>query len=55
MSWRPPASSRAPWGVEQDDQELLRGAFGFTSRMWNIPATVETRFDTASITCRRCR
>jgi CubicO group peptidase (beta-lactamase class C family) len=39
----------------QDDQELLRGAFGFASRTWNIPATVETRFDTASITCRRCR
>ena len=37
-------------GVTQGDQELLLGAFGYASRAWSIPATVETRFDTASIT-----
>jgi CubicO group peptidase (beta-lactamase class C family) len=37
-------------GVTQGDQELLLGAFGYASRTWSIPATVETRFDTASIT-----
>jgi CubicO group peptidase (beta-lactamase class C family) len=37
-------------GVTQGDQELLLEAFGFASRAWNIPVTVETRFDTASIT-----
>ena len=36
--------------VKQGDQELLTGAFGFASRTWTIPATLETRFDTASIT-----
>lgn len=37
-------------GVTQGDQELLLGAFGYANRAWSIPATVETRFDTASIT-----
>jgi CubicO group peptidase (beta-lactamase class C family) len=37
-------------GVEQGDQVLLLDAFGYASRTWSIPATVETRFDTASIT-----
>jgi CubicO group peptidase (beta-lactamase class C family) len=37
-------------GVKQGDQELLLDAFGYASRTWNIPTTVETRFDTASIT-----
>src|SRR5436309_487086 len=37
-------------GVEQGDQVLLLDAFGCASRTWKIPATVETRFDTASIT-----
>ena len=37
-------------GVEQGDQELLLEAFGYASRTWSIPTTVETRFDTASIT-----
>jgi CubicO group peptidase (beta-lactamase class C family) len=37
-------------GVEQGEQELLLEAFGYASRTWAIPATVETRFDTASIT-----
>ena len=37
-------------GVTQGDQELLLDAFGYASRTWSIPATVETRFDSASIT-----
>jgi len=37
-------------GVTQGDQELLLDAFGYASRTWSIPATLETRFDTASIT-----
>jgi CubicO group peptidase (beta-lactamase class C family) len=37
-------------GVKQGDQELLLDAFGCASRTWSIPTTVETRFDTASIT-----
>jgi CubicO group peptidase (beta-lactamase class C family) len=37
-------------GVEQGDQTLLLEAFGYASRAWSIPTTVETRFDTASIT-----
>jgi CubicO group peptidase (beta-lactamase class C family) len=36
--------------VEQGDQEIFLGAFGYASRTWSIPTTVETRFDTASIT-----
>jgi CubicO group peptidase (beta-lactamase class C family) len=37
-------------GVRQGDQELLLDACDYASRTWNIPTTVETRFDTASIT-----
>jgi CubicO group peptidase (beta-lactamase class C family) len=37
-------------GVEQRDQKLLLEAFGYASRAWGIPTTIETRFDTASIT-----
>ena len=37
-------------GVTQGNQELLLDAFGYASRAWSIPATVETRFDSASIT-----
>ena len=37
-------------GVTQGDQDLLLDAFGYANRAWRIPATVETRFDTASIT-----
>lgn len=37
-------------GVEQGDRQLWLDAFGYASRTWNVPATVETRFDTASIT-----
>jgi CubicO group peptidase (beta-lactamase class C family) len=36
--------------VNRGDEELFHEAFGYASRTWNIPATVETRFDTASIT-----
>ena len=36
--------------VAEGDQELLLEAYGYASRTWDIPATVETRFDTASIT-----
>jgi CubicO group peptidase (beta-lactamase class C family) len=37
-------------GIEQDDRNLFLEAFGYASRAWSIPTTVETRFDTASIT-----
>ena len=37
-------------GAKQGDQELMLEAFGYAGRTWNIPTTVETRFDTASIT-----
>src|SRR5215204_1271897 len=37
-------------GGEQGDQMLLLEAFGYASRAWSIPTTVDTRFDTASIT-----
>lgn len=37
-------------GIKQGDQELLLDAFGYASRAWSAPTTVETRFDTASIT-----
>ena len=37
-------------GVMQGDRELLLDAFGYANRAWSIPTTVETRFDTASIT-----
>jgi CubicO group peptidase (beta-lactamase class C family) len=37
-------------GVEQGDEKVLLEAFGCASRAWSIPTTVDTRFDTASIT-----
>jgi CubicO group peptidase (beta-lactamase class C family) len=37
-------------GLKQGDEHLLLDAFGYASRTWNIPTTVDTRFDTASIT-----
>ncbi len=37
-------------GVEQGNRELMLEAFGQASRTWSIPTTVETRFDTASMT-----
>jgi len=36
--------------VRQGGRDLLLDAFGYASRTWTIPATLETRFDTASIT-----
>lgn len=36
--------------VEQGGRMLLHEGFGFANRAWNVRATVETRFDTASIT-----
>jgi CubicO group peptidase (beta-lactamase class C family) len=50
VSWRPRTGFSGVVGVTQGDQELLLGAFGYANRAWSIPATVETRFDTASIT-----
>ena len=37
-------------GIEQGNEALLLEAFGCASRTWNIPTTIETRFDTASMT-----
>jgi CubicO group peptidase (beta-lactamase class C family) len=37
-------------GVVQGGRELLLEARGYASRAWGIPTTLETRFDTASIT-----
>jgi CubicO group peptidase (beta-lactamase class C family) len=37
-------------GLMQGDRELLLDAFGYANRAWSIQTTVETRFDTASIT-----
>jgi CubicO group peptidase (beta-lactamase class C family) len=36
--------------IRRGEEDLLLEAYGYASRTWNIPATVETRFDTASIT-----
>jgi CubicO group peptidase (beta-lactamase class C family) len=36
--------------IEQGERELLSAAYGYASRTWHIPTTLETRFDTASIT-----
>ncbi len=37
-------------GIEQGGREPMLEAFGQASRTWSVPMTVETRFDTASIT-----
>ncbi len=37
-------------GITQGGRRLLLDAFGYASRTWNVPATLETRFDTASVT-----
>jgi CubicO group peptidase (beta-lactamase class C family) len=37
-------------GVRQGSEDLLLDAFGYASRTWSIPTTLDTRFDTASIT-----
>ncbi len=36
--------------VTQGDEELFAGAYGWASRAWAVPNTMETRFDTASVT-----
>jgi CubicO group peptidase (beta-lactamase class C family) len=36
--------------VTQGDEQLFAGAYGYASRAWKIPNTLDTRFDTASIT-----
>lgn len=36
--------------ITQGDLPLYAGAFGYASRAWKIPNSLETRFDTASIT-----
>jgi len=37
-------------GIKQGDRDLLLNAYGYASRAWNVRTTLETRFDTASIT-----
>jgi CubicO group peptidase (beta-lactamase class C family) len=37
-------------GVRERDRDMLMGAFGYASRTWGIPMSLETRLDTASIT-----
>jgi CubicO group peptidase (beta-lactamase class C family) len=32
---------------------IFEQASGLASRRWNVPNTLDTRFDTASITCRK--
>ncbi|MGB8361801.1 MAG: serine hydrolase domain-containing protein [Acidimicrobiia bacterium] len=36
--------------ITRDGNELFSGAYGFASRAWKVPTTVDTRFDTASVT-----
>ena len=36
--------------ITQGDAQLYSGAYGYASRPWKIPNTLDTRFDTASIT-----
>jgi CubicO group peptidase (beta-lactamase class C family) len=36
--------------VRRGDETLYEGAFGLASRRWGVPNTLDTRFDTASIT-----
>jgi len=36
--------------VTRGDARLFSGAYGYASRAWKVPNTLETRFDTASIT-----
>jgi CubicO group peptidase (beta-lactamase class C family) len=36
--------------VTQGDQEIFAAAYGYANRAWRAPCTLETRFDTASIT-----
>ena len=36
--------------ITQGDTQLFSGAYGYASRDWRVPNTLETRFDTASVT-----
>ncbi|MFT4280959.1 serine hydrolase domain-containing protein [Microbacterium sp.] len=36
--------------LQRGDDVLFGGAYGLASRRWNVPHTLDTRFDTASIT-----
>lgn len=36
--------------ITQGDVRLFAGAYGYASRSWNVPNTLATRFDTASVT-----
>lgn len=36
--------------ITQGDNEHFAAAFGYASRAWQVPNTLETRFDTASVT-----
>jgi CubicO group peptidase (beta-lactamase class C family) len=36
--------------ITQADAEVFSGAYGFASRAWKAPNTLDTRFDTASLT-----
>src|SRR5258706_918326 len=36
--------------ITQGESKLFAGAYGYASRAWNIPNTLDTRFDTASVT-----
>lgn len=36
--------------ITQGDTRLFSGAYGHASRAWRVPNTLETRFDTASVT-----
>lgn len=36
--------------VTRGDDECFAGAYGWASRAWHVPTTLDTRFDTASIT-----
>jgi CubicO group peptidase (beta-lactamase class C family) len=36
--------------ITRGEHELFAGAYGFASRAWSVPVTMETRFNTASLT-----
>src|SRR6266480_7455526 len=36
--------------ITQGRSQLFAGAYGYASRSWNVPNTLTTRFDTASVT-----
>src|SRR5260370_13154599 len=36
--------------ITQGSSQLFAGTYGYASRSWNVPNTLTTRFDTASVT-----